>query len=295
MHDFEADLPGGLVAALEVTGVVEQERLHLAALAGRRLSGLRLPGSRHVWQVGLASDAIVNAIRPETMLGLLKDMEDQGRPNALNMGDYRDPFVAQLRVLGIESIYAFQAKPGREGIVMVGPGTYGGRGWGREAIDTWLARFLASDTGAGKLEKLGRAAGAAERHLVVVLGPFSQPGMGISLELSDLHEEGTAGDVIPSLVPPAPLTHLWLLPVMGSGEMLCWAHDAGWTVRELARDPEHASAPPAVASGALSSLCSRPCCGRQVPTMGRLRKLGAKRDRRFRRNPPVGRRWEAFR
>ena len=53
MHDFEGDLPGGLVAALEVTGVVEQERLHLAALASRRLSGLRLPGSHQVWQVGL--------------------------------------------------------------------------------------------------------------------------------------------------------------------------------------------------------------------------------------------------
>jgi hypothetical protein len=235
MHDFEANLPGGVVAALEVTGVVEQERLNMAASADRRLSGLRLPGSRHVWQVGLAEEAIVNAISPETLLGLLKDMEDQGQRRALNMGDYRDPFVARLRALGIESIYAFKAKAGREGIVMVGPGTYGGRGWGREAIDTWLAVFLASDRGVSKLEKLGRAAGAAQRHLVVVLDPFSQPGMGISLELSDLREEGTAGDVIPSLVPPAPLTHLWLLPVMGSGAMLCWAHDAGWTVRESAR------------------------------------------------------------
>lgn len=52
-------------------------------------------------------------------------------------------------------------------------------------------------------------AGVAERHLVIVLDPVSQPGMGISLELSDVHEEGTAANMIPSLVPPAPLTHLW--------------------------------------------------------------------------------------
>jgi hypothetical protein len=148
------------------------------------------------------------------------------------MGDYRDPFVARLQALGLEFVYAFAAKPGREGIVSVGPGTYSGRGWGREATDTWLGGFLASDTGASKLKKLGRAAGATERHLVIVLDPFSQPGMGISMELSDLHEEGAADDVIPSLVPPAPLTHLWLVPVMGSGEVLFWARGAGWTIRE---------------------------------------------------------------
>ena len=56
-------------------------------------------------------------------------MEAKGLRRAHNLGDYRDPFVEQLTALGIESIYAFTAKPGREGTVQVGPGTYSGRGW----------------------------------------------------------------------------------------------------------------------------------------------------------------------
>lgn len=234
MHDFEADLPGGFIAAVEVTGVVESERLRMGASARRRLSGLRLPESRQAWQVGLAADAVVNDIGRDVLLKLLKDMELQGRQRALNMGDYRDEFVERLQALGIESVYAFTPKPGREGMVSVGPGTYSGWGWGREAIDTWLTKLLTSDLGANKLRKLARAAGVAERHLVIVLDPFSEAGMGISLEMSDLHEDGAAGNVIPSLVPQAPLTHLWLLPVMGPGEVLCWERSTGWAVRELA-------------------------------------------------------------
>jgi hypothetical protein len=77
---------------------------------------------------------------------------------------------------------------------------------------------------------LSRAVDAAERHLVIVLDPFSQAGMGISLGSSDRHEEGAADDAMPSLGLPTPLTHLWLLPVMGSGEGLRWTRDGGWTV-----------------------------------------------------------------
>jgi len=234
LHDFEADLPGGLVAALEVTSEVERERLDLTASAHRRLSALTLPGSSHCWQVGLAADARVNAISPSDLLGLLSDLENQGRRRAVNIGDYQDPFVGRLGALGIESVYAFRAKPGQEGTVKVGPGFYGGRGWGREAVDTWLGAFLASDKGAKKLRKLRRAVAAAEQHLVIVLHPFSQAGMGISLALSDRHEEGAADDAIPSLVPSAPVTHVWLLPVMGTGEGLRWTRDGGWTVLQVA-------------------------------------------------------------
>jgi hypothetical protein len=181
LHDFEADLSGGFVAAIEVTGLVEGARLDLTASAHRRLSGLRLPGSSHCWRVGLAADARVNSISARELLGLLSDLENQGRWRAMNIGDYRDPFVERLATLRIESVYAFKAKRGREGIVMVGPGSYSGREWGRGAIDIWLAGFLASDEGASKLRKLGRAVEAVERHLVIVLDPFSQAGMGMSL------------------------------------------------------------------------------------------------------------------
>jgi hypothetical protein len=230
LHDLEADLDGGAVAAIEITSEVEQARLSLMASAERRLSGVRLPGSNYVWQVGLTADAQVKAINLADLLKLLSDMEQEGQLRALNIGEYRDPFVARLGALGIESVYGFNAKPGREGIVRVAAGSYVGREWDQSAIDTWLHNFLTSSTGRNKLAKLARATHATERHLVIVVEPFSPAGMGISLGLSDRDEEGAADDAMPSLVPPEPLTHLWLLPLMGTGEALCWTRPSGWAV-----------------------------------------------------------------
>jgi hypothetical protein len=120
-----------------------------------------------------------------------------------------------------------QAKAEYEGIVMVQPGIYGGWGWDGSAIDAWLADFLASDQGANKLEKLQRAA-ATERHLVIVLDPFSQAGMGISLGLTAQDERGPADYALPSLVLPEPLTSLWLLLALRNRTALRWARDSGW-------------------------------------------------------------------
>lgn len=230
LHDLEADLPAGGIAAVEITSEVERARLDLAASAYRHLSALTLAGSSYSWQVGLAAHARVNDIQPADLLALLTDLEQQGRWRALSMGDYNDPFVKRLGRLGIESVYGFKAKPGKGGTVTVGPGFYSGRGWAGTATDTWLGSFLASSRGANKVNKLARAIHAAERHLVIVLDPFSQAGMGISLALADQQEEDSAYDMIPSLVPPEPLTHVWLMPVMGTGAALCWARQRGWAV-----------------------------------------------------------------
>jgi hypothetical protein len=237
LHDFEADLADGSVAALEVTGEVDAQRLDLASSAERRLSSVTLPGSKSLWLVGLAADARVRAITPDELRRLLGDLEAAGRRSAQNIGDYRDPFVARLGALGIESVYAVKAKARSEGRVMVRPGVYGGWGWAGPAIDGWLDDLLASGRGANKLDKLARAA-ATERHLAIVLDSFSQAGMGISLGLTSRHERGAADYVLPSLIPPEPLTHLWLLPVLiEPWEGLRWTRDAGWTVLDVRRPP----------------------------------------------------------
>jgi hypothetical protein len=115
-------------------------------------------------------------------------------------------------------------------MVMVQAGTYGGWGWDGAAIDRWLGELLASDQGKNKLGKLGRTH-AAERHLVIVIDPFSSAGMGIPLGLTARHECGRADYVIPSLVGPKPLTHLWLLPaVTVMREAVRWTRDGGWAV-----------------------------------------------------------------
>ena len=229
VHDFEADLPNGTVAAIEVTSQVESQRLSLAIAAERRFDSLRLPDSSSLWVVSLTAGARVKNISHEQLRRLLSDLEAQGRKSALNFGDYRDRFVERLRELGIESVYRLEAKAGYEGTVLVQPGVYGVWGWDGSAIDAWLANFLASDQGINKLEKLERAI-AVERHLVIVLDAFSQAGMGISVGLTAQYERGPAEYARPSLVPPKPLTHLWLLVALRNWGGLRWAHDSGWGV-----------------------------------------------------------------
>jgi hypothetical protein len=237
LHDFEADLADGSVAALEVTGEVDAQRLSLASSAERRLSSVTLPSSNLLWLVGLAASARVSAISSNDLRRLLGDLEASGRRRALDMGDYRDPFVARLGALGIESVYAVKAKAGHEGTVMVHPGVYGGWGWNGPAIDRWLDELLASDRAANKLSKLHRAT-AIERHLVIVLDSFSQAGMGVTLGLTARHERGAADHALPSLMPPEPLTHLWLLPVpVETREGLRWTRKSAWTVLDAWRPP----------------------------------------------------------
>jgi hypothetical protein len=230
LHDFEADLADGSVAALEVTGEVDAQRLRLASAAQRRLSGITLPNSGSSWLVGLAASARVSAVRPDDLRRLLRELEASGRRYAHDRGDYRDPFVARLRTLGIESVYAVKATSGPESKVTVRAGSYGGWGWDGTAIDRWLGGFLASDQGINKLGKLGRAR-AAQQHLAVVLDPFSSAGMGIPLGLIASQERAPADYALPSFVPPEPLTHLWLLPAFTvTREALGWVRGGGWGV-----------------------------------------------------------------
>lgn len=203
LHDFEADLADGSIAALEVTGEVDARRLSLASSAERRLSSITLPNSEFLWLVGLAAGARVSAIKPGELRRLLGELEASGRRYAYDIGDYHDPFVARVGALGIESVHAVKAKAGSEGKVMVQAGTYGGWGWDGTAIDQWLGEFLASDQGKNKLGKLGRTE-AAERHLAIVLDPFSPAGMGIPLALTARHERGAADYPLPSFTPPEP-------------------------------------------------------------------------------------------
>ena len=233
-HDFEADLPDGLVAAIEVTSEVESDRLSVASEIRRRdMSRYPVSGLNCLWSVRLSDDARVKDLsRSHDKLGqLLSDLEAQGARWAHNLGDYRDPIVGQLRALGIGSVYRLSTRA--EGGVVMGSDSYGGFGWNGPVIDAWLHGLLASSQGINKLEKLGRAAHAAERHLVIVLDSFSQAGMGIPLGLMDRDEPGAAPYVMPSLVPPEPLTHLWLLPTMASSEGLLWVRVGGWRVLQV--------------------------------------------------------------
>jgi hypothetical protein len=220
-HDFEADLDDGGFAAIEVTGEVESGQRALESLV-RRLPPLTVPGSRWRWQTGLGTSAQKKRISSE-LPGLLSDMEKAGRRSAHCRGDYRDPLVRRLRELGVEFVYAWvPADAAHQERVIISPGTYGGWEWGGAATDDWLAEFLASPRGINKVVKLRSVSRADQWHLVIVLDPRSHAGMGITLRES--------WAALPSLEPPEPLTHLWLLPMPTDWPGLRWARGSGWSV-----------------------------------------------------------------
>jgi hypothetical protein len=228
LHDLEAGRPDGPVAAIEVTSAVEPQRLGVESEIRRQgLSSFPMPGLTSRWSVRLTDQARVRvASRGDKLQPLLSDLEARGVRSAHDRGDYRDP-VERLRELGIAAVYRLST--GREGGVIMGTDAYGGFEWDGPTVDAWLDEFLACDQGANKLAKLGRAK-AAERHLVMVLDSFSQPGLGIPLKLSSRRDVGAAAYVMPSSEPPTPLSHMWLLPMIEGSEGFRWTRGSGWAI-----------------------------------------------------------------
>ena len=183
--------------------------------------------------VALAEGASVKTIKRH-LPQLLGDLEVSGRLSSYGMDDYFDPVAQRLAALKIQSVHAVQATAGREGTVNVQPGTYVGSAWDGRKIDEWLGLLLASSRGVKKLEKLDRS-GAAQRHLVIVLDPFTAAGLGIALGFRARQDRGAADHVIPSLSPAEPLTNLWILPSFDTWEGLAWAPESRWTILPASR------------------------------------------------------------
>jgi hypothetical protein len=225
-HDFEADLDDGGFAAIEVTGEVESGQRALESLV-KRLPPLAVSGSRWQWLTGLDTSAREKRISSELPV-LLSNMGKADRRSAHCRDDYRDPLVRRLRELGVEFVYAWvPTDAAHQGRVIPSAGTYGGWGWGGAATDAWLAEFLASPRGINKVVKLRSVSRANQWHLVIVLDPRSKAGMGITMEES--------WATLPTLEPPEPLTHLWLLPMPTDWPGLRWARGSGWSVLTASR------------------------------------------------------------
>jgi hypothetical protein len=226
MHDFEGALPGGSVLVLEVTSQVAPDRRSVESeIKQRDLSSFQIPGLTALWAVRLTDAARVKDIsRHRGELGqILADLEADG---VLSISS-----TPPMRALGIASVFRLSQQ--RSG-VMIWTDAYGGFAWQGPAIDAWLAHLLTSHQGVNKVEKLRRAR-ASERHLVIVLDSFSQPGIGIPLGLSSRHDSGAPEYVMPSFIPPEPLTHIWLLPMVQDWEGLRWTRDDGWTILSALR------------------------------------------------------------
>jgi hypothetical protein len=190
---------------------------------------LNLPLTAWWWTVYLSSAARVRDLAEEVLAAVLRDLESAGRRYVSGMGDYWDPAVRRLRDLGIESVHGLDPGPERAaGAVKVMAGVYGQWEWPGSKVDTRLTDVFASQQGANKVLKLARA-DAAQRHLVVVLDSPSAPGLGIPLGLTSRHELGAEYEM-PSVEPPAPVTHVWLIPTPSNSEGLMWVQQTGWGV-----------------------------------------------------------------
>ena len=226
--DFTAELPGGHIAVVEVTSNIVQEEQRLDAATVRHLSEMRLPGSRRGWLVAPGPDANIIDLKNGALVRLLTDIEAAGRDHVHSRDDYRDALSSSC---GISR--SNWSTPGQHS-------TTRGRYWSAAARSpvgvgaaqvrgAWLEDFLASEQGAGKLEKLGRT-DAAERHLVIMLDARSGPGLGIPTGLTDWDDPLARMPLVPTLTPPPPLTHLWLIPLVGGWLGLGWSLRSGWAL-----------------------------------------------------------------
>ena len=153
--------------------------------------------------------------------------EGQGVLSASSLSDYRDPWRDQLKALGIQSVHGIEGSS-HPGAVSVMPDFVASYGWAGSRADDWVNEFLASDLGKSKLAKLARAV-ADERHLVVLMYPDTDGGLGIAGALADLLD-GEGGGGLPSAEPPMPLTHLWLIAPTVPTRAFRWARSSGWSV-----------------------------------------------------------------
>jgi hypothetical protein len=232
-HDLEADLPDGRIAAIEITSEADPARLRAAARANRYLSQVTVPGSQFWWLVQLTPQADARELRRSAdLVALLTDME-HGDSSASALSDYRDPWRGRLGALGIQSVHGIEGS-GHAGAVSVMPDFVASYGWVRPTADRWITNFLASELGQSKLNKLAKAV-ADERHLVVLIYPDTDAGLGIAGALGDLLDGAGGGD-LPSVEPPPPLTHLWLIAPTVPTRAFRWARNSGWAAVGLSAD-----------------------------------------------------------
>jgi hypothetical protein len=227
IHDFEADLPGGGIAAIEVTSETNGDRRGVQSQIDRRgLSGYLIEGTTS-WIFSLTDAAKVASLDRDVLHQVIGPLIESGRRHASNFGDYRDPMVEVLGRLGISHVHALDTSAG--GHVFVHADGFGGVAWTGEAVDGWLAELLASDKGLNKLGKLERSH-AEQRHLVVVFDSWTDAGLGIPLGITVRHERGADHYELPNFRPPDAVTHVWLLPSTTTGEGLTWCRDDGWAI-----------------------------------------------------------------
>jgi hypothetical protein len=171
----------------------------------------------------------VSLLNREALSSVFEQMDASGLSFASDReNDHVNPLVARLEALGIQHVRRAEHPTQVQAMVYVWCAGGAGWGWDGQGVDDWLAGFLDGSVGSSKVAKLSRA-GTNERHLAIVLDGSTEAGIGIPLGLL-ARDELDQAYAFPSLVPPEPLTHLWLIPESTTGEGLTWSRTAGWTV-----------------------------------------------------------------
>jgi hypothetical protein len=226
-HDFEATLPDGRFAAIEVTSETNRVLLSTrAAIQQKDLDRVHIEGDVS-WIFSIEHDARVSQLQPQ-LVGLANRLVAAGRTEWSNLEFHSpDPIDADLRKLHVSRVQSLYT-PG-DSFISVWTAAFGGWGWMGEAVDAWLTEFLTGQIGLKELEKLA-ASGADQKHLVVVLNVATEAGTGIPLGLIARRERGVEDYVMPAIRPPGTVTHLWLLPRSETQEGLAWSCDVGWVI-----------------------------------------------------------------
>jgi hypothetical protein len=238
MHDLNLVLRGRPFGAVEVTAAMDSESTELWNLVHQRDARWIEPDLAGGWSVALLPSARFNRIRAE-LPALLAELECLGIREIGRHRSRPDPLLSQAKSLGIATARQGGTDfPGSVYFTIRIPTQRMG-GWVEDtgdALSVWISEWLAETGRANKLRKLAKS-GLAERHLFVILPPFSTaPFQAFDVLLKN---DAPAPTVTPTL--PPEVTHVWAVSMWATGDGFRWSPDGGWArfgkVFDITADP----------------------------------------------------------
>jgi hypothetical protein len=226
MYDLKIVNADGSTGAVEVTTAVDDQRLELWQEVRKRALIRQEPGLIGGWLVRILHSARARDLDKQ-LVGLLGDLERNGRTTVRGIRGSTDVFEARLSSLGV--IEAVQAATDRKGSIYIMPPEGSLEQMGGYApvtgdlLAVWLGDWTNEPTRSDNVRKL-ESADTTERHLFILVRSITT----VPFAVNDLLFSPEAP--FPTIPPvlPAGVTDVWVMSTWDSGGGFRWSSETGW-------------------------------------------------------------------
>lgn len=222
--DFWIEYADGRTGWGEV-GWHEDPEVRSISVALTRQEPIPLDAGLGQWAVHLRGRAPLRKLQREVPR-LVRRLASIGRDQLATYDDVTPPDLERIAAdLAIEDVH-LMTPGGPDQAILLSPGTSGPVSSDPDTIVSWIEAMLADPNYEDTTKKLLVRA-ADERHVFLFLGSRTPIGVTVLMArpLSDL----------PTRPPRLPdgITHVWALAPYGSGDLLLWDSQAGWSATSV--------------------------------------------------------------